>query len=88
MNTLSLIKFQVQNLFKTHPNVHMNVTLPGGKIHLRNHPVTITAVYPNIFRVEDRTGNSPLTYTVQYVELMMGHIEIAELLQKQDRHNH
>ena len=79
MNTLNAIKARVQTLYRTNPNIHMNVTIPGGKIHLKNHPVTITAVYPNIFRVEDRTGNTPETYTVQYVELMMGYVEIIEL---------
>ena len=83
MNSLSYIKTQVQTLYKTHPHIHMNVTVPGGKIHLKNHPVTITAVYPNIFRVEDRTGNISESHTVQYVELMMGNVEITELMQKQ-----
>lgn len=81
MNALNAIKAQIQALYKTHPNIHMNVTIPGGKMHLKNHPVTITAVYPNIFRVEDRTCNPPETHIVQYVELMMGYVEILELMQ-------
>ena len=79
MNTLNAIKAQVQTLYKTHPNIHMNVTIPGGKIHLKKHPVTITSVYPNIFSVEDRTTDPASTHIVQYVELMMGHVEIVEL---------
>lgn len=79
MRSLANIKSQVQTLFRTKPNIHMNETIPGSKIHLKKHPVTITAVYPNIFQVEDRTTDIPTTHTVQYVELMMGHIEIIEL---------
>ena len=82
MNTLSTIKALVQTLYRTNPNIHMNVTIPGGKIHLKKHPVTITSVYPNIFSVEDRTTDPASTHIVQYVELMMGYVEILELTQK------
>lgn len=82
MNTLNAIKTRVQALYKTNPNIHMNVTIPGGRIHLKKHPVTITSVYPNIFSVEDRTTDPASTHIVQYVELMMGYVEILELTQK------
>lgn len=83
MNSLTAIKQSVNHLYKTHPHVHVNVSLTQPKVHLKNHPVTITGVYPNIFQLEDRTGDSPSTHIVQYVELMMGHVEIKELMQKQ-----
>jgi len=79
MNSLKAIKQGVNHLFKTHPQVHMNVNISHDKLHLKKHPVTITAVYPNIFRIEDRTGNDIRQHTIQYVELMMGHVEIVEL---------
>ena len=82
MNTLNAIKARVQTLYRTNPNIHMNVTIPGSKIHLKKHPVTITSVYPNIFSVEDRTTDPTSTHIVQYVELMMGYVEILELTQK------
>ena len=82
MNSLTSIKQCANNLFTTHPHVHVNVSLPQPKIHLKDHPVTITGVYPNIFQLEDRTGDRPSTHIVQYVELMMGHIEIKEFLRK------
>ena len=82
MNTLNAIKARVQTLYRTNPNIHMNVTIPDGKIHLKKHPVTITSVYPNIFSVEDRTTDPASTHIVQYVELTMGYVEILELTQK------
>ena len=82
MNSLTAIKQGINYLFKTHPNVHVNVSLTQPKIHLMNHPVTITGVYPNIFQLEDRTGECPSSHIVQYVELMMGNVEIKELMQK------
>lgn len=82
MNTLNAIKARVRTLYRTNPNIHMNVTIPGGRIHLKKHPVTITSVYPNIFSVEDRTTDPASTHIVQYVELMMGYVEILELTQK------
>ena len=83
MNSLTAIKQGINYLYKAHPHVHVNVSLTQPKVHLKNHPVTITGVYPNIFQLEDRTGDSPSTHIVQYVELMMGHVEIKELMQKQ-----
>lgn len=83
MNSLTAVKQRVSNLFKTHPNVHVNVSRNHPKVQLTNHPVTITGVYPNIFQLEDCSGDRPTTYVVQYVELMMGHVEIIELIQKQ-----
>ena len=82
MHTLNAIKARVQTLYRTNPNIHMNVTIPGGRIHLKKHPVTITSVYPNIFSVEDRTTDPASSHIVQYVELMMGYVEILELTQK------
>ena len=82
MNTLNAIKARVQTLYRTNPNIHVNVTIPGGRIHLKKHPVTITSVYPNIFQVEDHTTDPASTHIVQYVELMMGYVEILELTQK------
>jgi len=83
MNSLAAIKQGVTHLYKTHPHIHINVSRNHPKVHLTNHPVTITGVYPNIFQVEDRTGDTPSTHIVQYVELMMGHVEILEFIQKQ-----
>ena len=82
MNTLNAIKARVQTLYRTNRDIHMNVTIPGGRIHLKKHPVTITSVYPNIFSVEDRTTDPASTHIVQYVELIMGYVEILELTQK------
>ena len=62
--------------------MHVNVSLTQPKVHPKNHPVTITGVYHNIFRMEDRTGENPSTHIVQYVDLMMGHVEIKALTQK------
>lgn len=83
MNSLTAIKQGVANLFKMHPHIHINVSRNHPKVHLTNHPVTITGVYPNIFQLEDRSGDRPATYIVQYVELMMGQVEIIELMQQQ-----
>lgn len=83
MNSLTAVKQSVSHLFKTHPHIHINVSRNHPKVQLKNHPVTITGIYPNLFQVEDRSGNRPTTRIIQYVELVMGHVEIIELMQKQ-----
>lgn len=82
MNSLNAIKHGVQRLYATNPNIHINVSVSQPKTHLKNHPVTIKAVYPNVFRVEDHSGDALSCHTVQYAEVLTRQVEIIELMQQ------
>lgn len=81
MNSLETVKKQIVNLFRSNPNIHINVSMSSPKVCLNNEPVEITAVYPHIFQIEEKRSGSAKRYTVQYADVLTGQIQIAELSQ-------
>ncbi|MDD6275941.1 MAG: hypothetical protein PUB20_03860 [Clostridia bacterium] len=79
MNSLDVIKNNVKYLYENNPKIHVNVSLTHPKICLKNEPVTIKGVYSHIFQIEENTNGSPKNHTLQYSEILTGHIEILEL---------
>lgn len=79
MTTLDIIKSKIQKLYKTNPNIHINVSMTNPKISLNNEPAVIKGVYPHIFQIEERSNGSPKCHTLQYTEVLTKHIEILEL---------
>lgn len=79
MTSLDIIKSKIQKLYKTNPNIHINVAMTSPKVNFKNEPVVIKGVYPNIFRIEERSTGSPKCHTLQYTEVLLHHIEIVEL---------
>jgi len=79
MNALDSIKTKIQKLYKSNPHVHINVAIPSPRVNLENQSVLITGVYPHIFQIEERSTGSPKTYTLQYSDVLLRHIEILEL---------
>ena len=79
MNSLDIIKAKIQKLYKTNPNIHINIAITSPKVNLKNEPVVIKGVYPHIFQIEERSSGSPKTHTHQYTEVLLHHIDIIEL---------
>ncbi len=79
MTTLSLIKSQVMHLFKTNPNVHMDITSKNPRKNLTNVPAMITATYPSIFTALVKEDGVQRKYTFQYVDLLTNTLHIKEL---------
>ncbi len=79
MNTIDAARSQIQQLYRTHPDVHVNVVLRNPRSLLTNVPVVIKEVYPHVFKVEDRSAGLPRTYVHQYGEMITKEIEILEL---------
>lgn len=79
MNSLDIIRTNIQKLYEIDPHIHINVSLSKPKVLLENQPVVITGVYPHIFQIEERSSGSRKTYTLQYTEVLLKHIEIVEL---------
>jgi len=70
---------QVMHLFKTNPNIHIDISSRIDRKQLTNVPAVITAVYPNIFTAKLEDENIEKSYTFQYVDLLTHTIEIREL---------
>lgn len=79
MTSLDIIKSKIQRLYKTNPNIHINVSITSPKVILENEPVVIKGVYPHIFQIEERSSGAPKRHTLQYTEVLLHHIEIVEL---------
>ena len=79
MNSFNLIKKGILTLYKTNPNIHVNVTISNPKVNLKNRSAVIKGVYPHVFQIEDRNGNSVNCHTVSYIDVLTGNVEILEL---------
>lgn len=79
MTTTDRIKERIAELYKTNPNIHINVSMTRPKIHLENESVVIKGVYSHIFQIEEYSSGSPKSYTLQYSDVLIKQIEIAEL---------
>lgn len=80
MNILDTIRDRIHILYKTNPNIHVNVTLKRPhKTKLNNMPVVIKGVYPHVFQVEDDSEGAPKLYMHQYTDIVTKDVEILEL---------
>lgn len=56
MNSLDTIRAKLQRLYKTDPHIRINVALTNPKINLKNEQVTITGIYPHIFKLKNEAA--------------------------------
>lgn len=78
MSPVDIIRSEIKRLFDLHPDIRVNVSMTRPKVHLKNEPAVIRAVYPNFFRIEENSGGNPRLHTIQYTELLTKQIEIVE----------
>lgn len=78
MSSLEIIRNEIKRLFDLHPDIRVNVSMTRPKVHLKNEPAVIRAVYPNFFRIEENSSGNPKLHTIQYTELLTNQIEIIE----------
>ncbi len=76
MSDLDLVKSKIKKLYEANPLVYVDVTISRQKLDIQKATAKIVGVYPNLFRLEDSITKEK--YTVQYTELLMGHIAIYE----------
>lgn len=80
MTALDNIKNSIRYLYKTHPDIHVNVTLKRPhRQTFSNLPVVIRDVYPHMFQVEYKEGGKARLYMHQYTDIITKDIEILEL---------
>ena len=80
MNVLDIIRDRIRILYKTNPNIHVNVTLKRThKTKLNNLAVVIKGVYPHMFQVEDSSEGVAKLYMHSYTDIVTKEVEILEL---------
>lgn len=79
MASVDTIKRDIERLYRTNPNIHINVSMKNPRVFLLDEPVTITGVYAHIFLIEEHTMGVPKTHTLQYADILTHQVEILEL---------
>lgn len=77
--SIESIRKSILELMTVHPDIHINLSLTNPKITLKNESVTIKAVYPYVFLVEEKNCGVLRSFTFQYSDILTGRIEISEL---------
>lgn len=78
--TLNSIRESIEALFKTDPNIHINVAVKSPKCVLQNAKAVIKEVYPHIFIIEEADSDKKTKrHTLQYSDILIGQIEILEM---------
>ena len=68
--TIQSIKNKIEELYRTNPNIHLNVSYTHPRIRLTNEPVTIQAVYPYTFEVLETSHGYSNLKTIQYTDVL------------------
>ena len=79
MTQLDIIKGNIKKLYKTNPNIHINVSMKRPNVCLSNEPAIIKGIYPHIFQIEERSSGFSRCYTIQYTDVLTKCIEIVEI---------
>lgn len=79
MNDMEYIKSEIRRLYETDPIIHISVRMTHPKVSVKDAQVRIVGVYRNIFQVEQEGGDRPNRYTLQYTDVLIGQVTIAEL---------
>lgn len=79
MNNTELIKKEIERLYNTDQNIHMNINFSHPKLKLKGVEGKLVGVYSNIFCVEEYDGKRTKIHSLQYADILLGHVEIVEM---------
>ncbi len=79
LNQAQYLREKIKYLYLNSPQIHIDVSLSKPRISLKNVPATILGTYANIFRIEESSCGVPRSHSLQYTDVIMGHIKIHEL---------
>lgn len=76
--TIQSIKNKIEELYRTNPKIHLNVSYTHPRISLTNEPVTIQAIYPYTFEVLENSHGYANLKTIQYTDILTKNIVVVE----------
>ncbi len=79
MNTENYFKERLTELYESDPYIHIDVNLARPRVELNNVRVKITGVYRHIFQIEVEKNGKIERYSLQYGDITVGIVKIAEL---------
>ena len=75
MKTVDRIRAEIVKLYRTDPNIHIDVSMNRPRVRISNQEARIKSVYPHIFNIETQGK----CYSVQYTEILTKNVRIVEL---------
>ena len=80
MTVQEKVRRKVQHLYEKQPNIHVTVTLkqPHTSV-IKNIPVVITSVYPNMFQVKYTNDHVTRKFMHPYSDLVTKEVLIQEM---------
>ena len=79
MSALDYIKSEIKRLYETNPDIHIDIKMSRPRITVNSSAAVIKGIYPSIFRVEAKDGEHSGCYSLQYTDVLVGHVSIAEI---------
>ena len=79
MTNIEYIKKGIERIYEKSPNVHLDVSFKYPKLQLEHDSVKIIGAYANLFRIEEYSSGAAQCHSLQYADVLTGHIRIHEL---------
>ena len=76
---ITYIKNEIKKLYETNPNIHVNIKKYRSKTGDETVPAVIKNIYSHFFYIEEQSSGYCKRYTVQYADVLTGHVYISEL---------
>lgn len=73
------IRERVQARMKTNPKIRFSTCMPQTRLKLDKVEGVIVGAYTHIFQVDEESTGRKLRHTLQYTDLISGHVKIEEL---------
>lgn len=79
MYNLIYVKTAIEELYKNSPNIHISVDIPRPRVVVEKTNAVIIGVYRNFFQIEEYSKGHPIRHTIQYGDVLIGHVVIEEI---------
>ncbi len=79
VSILDQYKEQVKRLYKEKATIHMDLNLSYPRLTLTNEEAVITAVYSNLFQIEETKNGEINHHTISYTDLITQQVVIKEI---------
>ncbi len=79
MTEIDTIKKRLLRLYKTNPEIHIDVSFTRPKVSGNHIPARILGVYTNLFTIEEGSSGRMQTRSIKYSDIITGSISVAEL---------
>lgn len=73
------IRSRIQKRMKTNPHVRFSTNMPQTRLKLERVEGVLVGAYTHIFQVDEQSTGRKLRHTLQYTDLISGHVKIEDL---------